>query len=56
MIRKCSLKGQDTYPRLHHDLNGNDGGPVEVGEDVDIGKEDRGVELEQEFAEHQTKD
>ena len=56
MIRKCSLKGQDTYPRLHHDLNGNDGGPVEVGEDVDIGEEDGGVELEQEFAEDHTKD
>ena len=54
IIRKCIFK--NTYPRLHHDLNGDNCGPVEVGEDVDIGKEDSRVELEQEFCEKHTKD
>ena len=38
---------QNSYPWLHHDLDGHDRGPVEVGEDVGVGEEDGRVELEQ---------
>ena len=51
-----AFKTKNTYPWLHHDLNGHDCSPVEVSEYVDISKEDGRVELEQQFAEHHAKD
>ena len=41
---------KNSYPWLHHDLDGDHSGLVEVSEDVGVGKEDGGVELEQEPA------
>ena len=43
-----------THPWLHHELNGDYSGLVEMGEDVDVGEEDGGVELEQTFAQDHT--
>ena len=39
-----------THPGVDDELEGNDRGGVEVGEDVAVGEEDGGVELEDELA------
>ena len=39
-----------THPRVHDELESDDGGGAEVGEDVAVGEEDGGVELEDELA------
>ena len=50
-ILQISWNPDQTHPWLYHELEGDDGGGAEVGEDVAVGEEDGRVELEDELAE-----